>query len=94
MKSTTIPRSFFRVRAVVARHVHAPVIDPALRDRESLLSAALTVDRAQDIKQLYLEFERAGVPFAQPLKQQPWGAKDFIVKDPDGNLILFAGPAK
>jgi len=25
MKSTTIPRSFFRVRAVVARHVHAPV---------------------------------------------------------------------
>ena len=24
MKSTNIPRSFFRVRAVVARHVHAP----------------------------------------------------------------------
>ncbi len=23
-----------------------------------------------------------------------WGAKDFIVKDPDGNLLLFAGPAE
>jgi hypothetical protein len=22
----------------------------------------------------------------------PWGARNFIVKDPDGNLVLFAGP--
>ena len=76
------------------RHVDAPVIDPALRDRESLLSAALTVDTAEDIKQLFLEFQMAGVTFAQPLKHEPWGAKDFIVQDPDGNLVLFAGPAK
>jgi len=76
------------------RCVHTAVIDPALRDRESLLSAAITVGTAQEIKQLYLEFERAGVTFAQALKQQPWGARDFIAKDPDGSLILFAGPAK
>jgi catechol 2,3-dioxygenase-like lactoylglutathione lyase family enzyme len=76
------------------RHVDAPIIDPALRDRESLLSAALTVDTAEDIKQLYLEFQAAGVTFAQPLKHEPWGARDFIVQDPDGNLVLFAGPAK
>jgi hypothetical protein len=30
---------------------------------------------------------------ASMLKKQPWGAKNFIVKDPDGNLLLFAGPA-
>ena len=36
----------------------------------------------------------AGVAFAQPLKHEPWGARDFIVRDPDGNLVLFAGPAK
>ena len=76
------------------RHVDAPLIDPVLRDRESLLSAALTVDTADDIKQLYLDFQAAGVTFAQPLHHEPWGAKDFIVKDPDGNLVLFAGPAK
>src|SRR5581483_8842081 len=70
------------------RCVGAAVIDPALRDRESLLSAAITVENAHEIKQLYLDLERAGVPFAQSLKQQPWGAKDFIVQDPDGNLIL------
>lgn len=76
------------------RHVDAPLIDPALRDRESLLSASITVGAAEDIKQLYLDFQAAGVMFAQPLKHEPWGAKDFIVKDPDGNLVLFAGPAK
>jgi catechol 2,3-dioxygenase-like lactoylglutathione lyase family enzyme len=76
------------------RHVDAPLIDPALRDRESLLSASITVGAAEDIKQLYLDFQAAGVMFAQPLKHEPWGAKDFIVQDPDGNLVLFAGPAK
>jgi hypothetical protein len=35
-----------------------------------------------------------GVTFAQTLRREPWGAKTFIVKDPDGNLLLFAGPAE
>ena len=41
-----------------------------------------------------LEFQAAGVPFFQTLRREPWGAKTFIVKDPDGNLLLFAGPAE
>ena len=71
-----------------------PVIDPELRDREQLLSAALTVATAAEIKQLFLEFQAAGVTFFQTLKREPWGARNFIVKDPDGNLLLFAGPAE
>jgi catechol 2,3-dioxygenase-like lactoylglutathione lyase family enzyme len=76
------------------RCVEQPVIDATLRDREELLSASLTVARSDDIKQLFLEFQAGGVPFFQPLKREPWGAKDFIVQDPDGNLLLFAGPAE
>ena len=75
------------------KHMDSPVIQPELRDRESLLSADLGLDTAEEIKQLYLEFQTAGVTFAQTLKREPWGAKTFIVKDPDGNLLLFAGPA-
>jgi catechol 2,3-dioxygenase-like lactoylglutathione lyase family enzyme len=74
--------------------VEQPVIDPALRDREELLSAALTVATAGEIKQLFLEFQSAGVTFFQTLRREPWGARNFIVKDPDGNLLLFAGPAE
>lgn len=75
------------------RHVDQPVIDPIIRDREELLSASMTVETATAIKQLFLEFQTAGVTFHQALQRQPWGADNFIIKDPDGNLLLFAGPA-
>lgn len=75
------------------RVVCHPVIDPAVRERESLLSAALTVASADAIKALFLEYQSAGAAFHQSLRKEPWGARNFIVKDPDGNLLLFAGPA-
>ena len=53
----------------------------------------MTVASAAEIKQLFLQYQEAGVDFFQPLKQEPWGARTFIVRDPDGNLLLFAGPA-
>jgi catechol 2,3-dioxygenase-like lactoylglutathione lyase family enzyme len=75
------------------RCVERPVITSTVRDREELLSASMTVATAEEIKRLFLEFQSAGVVFQQTLKKQPWGAKNFVVKDPDGNLLLFAGPA-
>jgi catechol 2,3-dioxygenase-like lactoylglutathione lyase family enzyme len=65
-----------------------PVMDPHLRDSKDLLSASITLD---DAKPLYLDFQAAGVTFHQALRTEPWGARTFIVSDPDGNLILFAG---
>ena len=75
------------------RLVCEPVFVGDIRQREHLLSASITVDTAAEIKQLFLEFQSASVSFHQGLKKEPWGAKNFIVRDPDGNLILFAGPA-
>jgi uncharacterized glyoxalase superfamily protein PhnB len=65
-----------------------PVIDPQLRESEDLLAASITLD---DAKLLFLEFEAAGAPFHQALKTEPWGARTLIVRDPNGNLLLFAG---
>ena len=76
------------------RCMDRPVIDPALRDRETLLSSDMGVNTAEEIKQLFLEFQAKGATFFQALRKEPWGAKTFIVKDPDGNLLLFAGPAE
>jgi catechol 2,3-dioxygenase-like lactoylglutathione lyase family enzyme len=70
------------------RYVDEPAMNTELRYREHLLSASITVD---DIKPLFLEFQAASVAFAQTLKTEPWGARTFMVRDPDGNLILFAG---
>ena len=76
------------------RCVEQPVIDAELRNREELLSGSLTVATAEEIEALFLEFQASGATFFQTLKRQPWGARDFIVNDPDGNLLLFAGPAE
>jgi uncharacterized glyoxalase superfamily protein PhnB len=75
------------------RCVERTVIESTVRDQEELLAVSMTVATADEIKLLFLEFQSAGVVFHQTLKKQPWGAKNFVVKDPDGNLLLFAGPA-
>jgi catechol 2,3-dioxygenase-like lactoylglutathione lyase family enzyme len=76
------------------RCVAKPPIDPELRDREELLAASLTVATAEEIKKLFLAYQSAGVPFLKMLRREPWGGRNFIVKDPDGKLLLFAGPAE
>ena len=75
------------------RLVCEPVFVADVRKREGLLSASITVATAKEIKQLFLSYQAAGVRFHQALKKEPWGARTFIVSDPDENLILFAGPA-
>ncbi len=68
------------------RHVDAPLIDPAFCERESLISASIPV---HGVAALYAELQARGAPFVQALTHQPWGTTDFIIRDPDGNLICF-----
>lgn len=71
------------------RHVDALPFDVDARSREELLAASIVVRNA---KALFLSFKEAGLDFHQPYREQPWGAHDFIVADPDGNLVHFASP--
>ena len=75
------------------RLVCEPVFVGDIREREQLLAASMTLGSAAEIRQLFVQYQSAGVDFFQTLKQEPWGARTFIVRDPDGNLLLFAGPA-
>lgn len=75
------------------RHMDEPVFAGDIREREDLVLASITVASVEGIQNLFLSYLAAGVPFHQTLKEEAWGAKTFIVRDPDGNLILFAGPA-
>jgi catechol 2,3-dioxygenase-like lactoylglutathione lyase family enzyme len=75
------------------RRVDEPFFAEDIRQREVLLSASITLAGANEIEQLFLAYQAADVSLAQSLRNEPWQAKTFIVKDPDGNLILFAGPA-
>ena len=75
------------------RALDEPVFAGDIREREQLLSATLTVATRAEIEQLFLSYQSVGVPFQQSLKEESWGARTFVVRDPDGNLVLFAGPA-
>jgi catechol 2,3-dioxygenase-like lactoylglutathione lyase family enzyme len=75
------------------RMVCEPVFVGDIREREHLLAASFTLDSAAELRELFLQYQAAGVAFHQTLRQEPWGARNFIVRDPDGNLLLFAGPA-
>jgi catechol 2,3-dioxygenase-like lactoylglutathione lyase family enzyme len=75
------------------RMICEPVFVGDIREREQLLAASMTLSSAVEIRQLFIQYQSAGVDFQQILKQEPWGARTFIVRDPDGNLLLFAGPA-
>lgn len=71
------------------RHVDGPVFSDALRQADGdVLSATVATD---DIESLYREIADMGVAFHQDLRTEPWFARTFIVADPSGNLILFAG---
>jgi uncharacterized glyoxalase superfamily protein PhnB len=75
------------------RMVREPVFAGDIREREGLLSASITVATHDEIVRLFDEFQTAGAHFRQAIKDEPWGATTFVVADPDGNFILFAGPA-
>lgn len=76
------------------RSMDEPFFADNIREREKLLSASITLASAEEIQQLFFDYQAANVDFAQTLRNEPWGAKTFIVRDPDRNLILFAGPAE
>jgi catechol 2,3-dioxygenase-like lactoylglutathione lyase family enzyme len=75
------------------RHVDGSPFHDEVRERDELLLVSFNVGNAADIRTLFQQFQSAGVEFHRPLKQEPWGARTFIVRDPDGNLLLFAGTA-
>jgi catechol 2,3-dioxygenase-like lactoylglutathione lyase family enzyme len=71
------------------RHADTPAFTEAFRAvTEDALSASITVT---DAEALFAEYRAADVPLHQRLRDEPWGARTFIVRDPDGNLLLFAG---
>lgn len=69
------------------RHVDAMPFGGDVRATDHLLSAYVEVS---DIDALHAEYQASGAPLHQPLTTQPWNVRDFVVRDPDGNLILFA----
>lgn len=71
------------------RLVPAPAFAADFHTKETdPLSATITVD---GVARLFSAYDAAGMEFHQRLRSEPWGSRTFIVRDPDANLIAFAG---
>lgn len=76
------------------RHVDDGVIDDAARRKEDLFALTIGLENAAQVKALFESFAANGAEFHQQIKRHPWGARDFVVRDPDGNLISFGTGAE
>ena len=70
------------------KFVHEPVFTLGLQDRDAFIMVFVEVD---NVEALFEEYVAAGVIFTERLRAVPWGGQEFIVRDPDGNMICFAG---
>lgn len=71
--------SMHLVRATEAQHGVKP---PA--------QAQLWVDDGLD--ELFENARRLNVPVLQPIQEQPWGHRDFMLEDPDKNVVWITQP--
>ncbi|GLQ98126.1 bleomycin resistance protein [Dyella mobilis] len=43
-----------------------------------------------DVDECYRKFHASGVAIANPPKMTPWGTREIVVTDPDGNRLRFS----
>lgn len=67
------------------RHTDSYPIDHAAG--EDLLSAFIEVT---DVDALFATMQSAGAAVHQAPRDEPWAMRSFILRDPSGNLLLFA----
>ncbi len=68
------------------RYTREPLIDAERARREDVVLASFEVS---DAPALYRELSDRGASFSQPLRIEPFGARSFVVDDPDGNRLMF-----
>jgi hypothetical protein len=72
--------------------------DLALHDAQAVIAAEHGIASWADLKEARVSRRSwarwsAGVDFQERLRRKPRDWIEFVVRDPDGNLILFGSPA-
>ena len=44
----------------------------------------------EDVDALHAEHVRRGAPIAEPLRDEPWGLREYSIEDPHGHRLRFA----
>ena len=66
-------------------YLHLSQIAPG----ETLARAELRLHVGRDVDGLYAAYRARGVAVGAPPADQPWGLREFELRDPDGHLLIF-----
>ncbi len=64
-------------------------LQPGMKGKTEGLQHMFRVD---DIRSLYEKHKSAGAPIIEELSNKPWGISEYVVRDPNGYHLRFAGP--
>jgi len=51
----------------------------------------IVIHVGHDIDGLHAAYARRGVTVVEPLASQPWGLREFAIREPDGHVLRFCG---
>ncbi len=63
-----------------------PLDVPAAETNNHSYFAQVIVD---DVDALYDEYQSSGATFTQPVRDKPWGLREFGIVTPEGHRIVF-----
>ncbi|MDM0112995.1 VOC family protein [Variovorax sp. J22R133] len=51
----------------------------------------IVIHVGNDVDGLYAAYVKRGVKVIEPLVSQPWGLREFAIREPDGHVLRFCG---
>ena len=69
-------------------YIHLTAADP-----EALGSCVLRIHVGRDLDGLYEAYRSRGVAFVFTPVTQPWGLREFAVREPNGHVLTYCGEA-
>ncbi|MBS0455439.1 MAG: VOC family protein [Proteobacteria bacterium] len=51
----------------------------------------IVIHVGHDVDGLHEAYARRGVTIVEPLVSQPWGLREFAIREPDGHVLRFCG---
>jgi uncharacterized glyoxalase superfamily protein PhnB len=75
--------------------LHPPAVDPGITDDERRTITEMMAKgtygimllATKDLDDAFARMEKGGAEVVQEPTEQPWGVRDFAVRDPAGNLL-------
>jgi len=88
------PPSYARVRKGAERTYGDPVYIRLWACRNpgaDTWKGEIVIHVGHDVDGLHAAYLRRGVTVVEPLASQPWGLREFAIREPDGHVLRFCG---